>query len=155
MNTAAASDAAEIQTSQLALQKARSPRVKAFAQRMIDDHTKTTQQLMQIAQSKGVTPDATLNTVQQQALDRLKAARPAAFDRDYLRFQVSNHDDAVTAFQNEVSMGQDAELKAFAQQTLPIIQQHLEMARRLSGIRGPMHRAAAHAAAAPAPAAQK
>ena len=147
INTAAASDAAEIQTSQLALQKARGPRVKQFAQQMIDAHTQTTQQLMQIAQTKGVTPDAALNTNQQAALTKLTADRPAMFDRDYLRFQVANHDDAATAFQNEMSQGQDAELKQFAQQTLPIIQQHLEAARRLAGIRAPMHRAAMHHAA--------
>ena len=132
---AAGSDAAEVQEGQLAVTKARSTRVKHFAQMMIDAHTKTTQQLMTIAQSKGVTPDATPPQMAMDQMTALNAARPAAFDRLYTRDQAADHMAAVKVYQDEIANGQDADLKAFASSTLPIIQQHLRLARSLSGMR--------------------
>ncbi len=135
VTAAAGSDAGEVQEGQLAATKARNPRVKKFASMMVDAHTKTTQQLMTIAQSKGVTPDATPPKMATDQLTALNAARPAAFDRLYTRDQVADHMAAVQAYQAEIANGQDADLKAFATSTLPIIQQHLRMARQLSGMR--------------------
>ena len=133
INMAAASDAGEVQAGQLAATKARSARVKTFAKTMVDAHGKTTQQLMTIAQSKGVTPDATPPQMVQDQLTALNTARPAAFDRMYMRDQVMDHMAAVKAYQDEIANGQDADLKAFATSTLPVIQQHLRMARQLGG----------------------
>ncbi len=131
---AAASDQFEIQSSQLALQKSHSPRVRQFAQRMIDAHTKTTQQLTQIASSKGMTLQPALQPDQQKMLADLQGMNGGrAFDRAYLHDQVVGHSAAATTFQNEIANGQDPEIKAFAQQTLPIIQSHLRDARRLGG----------------------
>ncbi|WP_158747367.1 DUF4142 domain-containing protein [Acidisphaera sp. L21] len=136
VNAAAGSDAAEVQEGQLAATKARSARVKKFASTMVDAHTKTTQQLMTIAQSKGVTPDATVPQMATDQMTALNAARPAAFDHLYTRDQVADHVAAVQVYQAEIANGQDADLKAFATSTLPTIQQHLRMARQISGMRG-------------------
>jgi putative membrane protein len=131
---AAGSDQFEIQSSQAALQMARSPRVRQFAQHMIDEHTQTTQQLTRIATGKGMTLQPTLDPQQQQMLTELQGMRRGpAFDRAYLHDQVAGHTMAVTLFQNEIANGQDADIKGFAQQTLPIIQSHLRDARRLGG----------------------
>jgi putative membrane protein len=135
VNAAAGSDAAEVQQGQLAATKARNPRVKKFAATMVDAHTKTTQQLMTIAQSKGVTPDATVPQMATDQLAALNKARPAAFDHLYVRDQVADHVAAVQAYQAEIANGQDADLKAFATSTLPTIQAHLRMARQLAGMR--------------------
>lgn len=131
---AAASDQFEIQSSQAALQQTRSPRVRQFAQRMIDAHTQTTQQLSQIASDKGMPLQPALEPQQQQMVSDLQSRRPGpAFDRAYLHDQVVGHQAAVEVFQNEIANGSDPELKAFAQQTLPAIQNHLRDARRLGG----------------------
>ena len=129
--TAAASDMAEIQAAHLAQTKAHSPRVKAFAAKMISDHTASSQKLMALAQSKGVTVTPTLTDMQQQTEAKLEAAKPRAFDHEYIHSQVVGHTDAVAAYQAEIANGQDADLKAFAQTTLPTIQQHLTLAKRL------------------------
>ena len=131
---AGASDQFEIQSSQLALQKSHNPRVRAFAQRMIDDHSKTTQQLTGIASGKGLTLQPALDQQQQQMLTDLQGLNNSrAFDRAYLHDQVVGHQATVQAFQTEISNGQDAQMKDFAQQTLPIIENHLKDARRLGG----------------------
>jgi putative membrane protein len=141
--TAAASDASEIQSGQLASTKARNPRVKAFAAKMVTDHTATTQQLTAIAQSKGVTLNATLSDAAQKEEAKLEADKPSMFDHDYIQDQIAGHQDAVKAFQTEIDNGQDADLKAFATATLPTIKQHLIMAQRLGGAR-PQHAESHH-----------
>jgi putative membrane protein len=131
---AAASDQFEIQSSQAALKISRNPSVRRFAQRMIDAHTQTTQQLSQITATKGMALQPALEPAQQKMLADLQAVSPGrAFDRAYLNDQVVGHQAAVTVFQNEIANGSDPDLKDFAQRTLPIIQGHLSDARRLGG----------------------
>jgi putative membrane protein len=48
-----------------------------------------------------------------------------------VRGEVKDHEKAVKLFQKEAQSGQDPELKQFAQQTLPKLQQHLQMAQQL------------------------
>lgn len=131
---AAASDQFEIQSSQAALQMSHAPRVRQFAQRMIDAHSRTTQQLTQIATSKGMSLQPALDPDQQKMVSDLQAMSPGrAFDRAYLHDQVAGHQAAVEVFQNEITNGSDAELKAFAQKTLPVIKSHLRDAHRIGG----------------------
>lgn len=135
INAAGPSDQFEIQSSQIAVEKARGAAVRAFAQRMIDDHTKTTQQLTTLAASKGATVSQGLNPTQDRLLAAIRAASPGSFDRTYLSGQITGHTATVAAFNGEINGGQDADVKAFAQQNLPTVQQHLADARRLAGRR--------------------
>jgi predicted outer membrane protein len=59
---AAEAGMAEVEMGQLALQQASNEEVKRFAQRMVDDHSKANTELMQLAQSKGITLPATTNS---------------------------------------------------------------------------------------------
>jgi putative membrane protein len=129
----AGSDMFEIQASQMALTKSPNPRVRAFAQRMIDDHTKTTQQMMALAQGKSIALPTALGLPMQQKLDVLQAASRRTFDREYDSQQVAAHKMAVQTLQTEIGAGTDPDLKMFAQNTLPIIQDHLKMATALRG----------------------
>jgi len=129
---AASSDQFEIQSSQLALQKSHSARVRAFAQQMIDEHTATTQKLSALAGTKGMTVDGALDPTQQQTLASLQNSR-SGFDRAYLRAQVNGHDTALSAFQTKASGGSDPDVRSFAQQTAPTIQEHLDEAKRMAG----------------------
>jgi putative membrane protein len=132
VNAAAASDAAEIQAANLAATKAHAPRIKAFAAKMVTDHTATTQKLTAIVQSKGVTVTPAMSDMQTKMEAKLEADKPRAFDHDYITGQVAAHTGAVKVFQTEIDSGQDADLKAFAMATLPTIKQHLTMAQRLA-----------------------
>ena len=127
---AAGSDMFEIQSSQLALQKSRSLAIRRFAQRMIDDHTMTSQKLQAIATQKGIALPTDLDpTLAQKMTDLNSATR--GFDRLYVADQVSGHRDALQNNQVEVRDGQDPDLKMAAQDALPIIQNHLTLAQRL------------------------
>ena len=135
VNAAAASDAAEVSAAQLAEQKSHNSRIKQFAMTMVTDHTQSTQQLDTIAQGKGVTPDTTPDAAEAADATKLNAVSPRAFNHDYVIGQIASHQAAVKVYQDEIANGQDADLKQFAQTTLPTIQNHLKMARGLTRIR--------------------
>jgi putative membrane protein len=129
------SDQFEMQTSQIALQKSRNPDVRAYAQQMIDQHTTSSQQLTQLAAAKGANLSQGLDPTQERLLAAVQGAGPGSFDRTYLSGQITGHTATVLAYNDEVKSGQDADVKAYAQQNLPMIQQHLVDARRLSARR--------------------
>lgn len=131
MTAAASSDSAEIQAAQLAQTKGHNPRIKAFAAKMIADHTDTTTKLNAIAQSKGVTVTPVTDDMINKYQALITSDKPRAFDHDYIHGQVEAHMAAITAFQSEIDNGQDADLKAFATATMPTLKQHLSMAQRL------------------------
>lgn len=126
---------AEVQLATLAQTNARSPRVKAYANEMIKDHGAADDQLLKIAQTKGVTPPTTLSDTQTQQKTMLTAEHGAKFDRDYMHGQVVDHQAMVQAFQDEAQNGQDPDVKAFAASTLPTIQEHLAQAQKASGMK--------------------
>jgi predicted outer membrane protein len=132
VNEAAAGGLAEVQDAQLAQQKSTSSDVKQFAGTMISDHTQANTDLNQIAQSKGITPPNAPTRVQQSAQEDLKKLSGGAFDRQYMKQQVEDHQKTVALFQTEANSGQDAQLKALAQKYLPKLQQHLQMAQSLA-----------------------
>lgn len=126
---AATSDMFEIQNSQLALQRSRNPYTRRFAQRMIDDHTQSSQRLAQLAQANGIPLPTGLGPEQQRAMAAIDNTR-RIFDSEYFRQQALAHQTAISAYQTEISSGYNNDLKAFAQQTLPTLQDHLQAAEQ-------------------------
>jgi len=129
---AAISDMYEIQASQLAQTKAVSADVKTFASKMIADHTKTSDQLKSILSSKsGLKAPTAMDAKHKALLSKLKSASGASFDSAYAQQQLEAHQQAVTLFTGESQNGKDPDLKNFASETLPKLQQHLSMAQTL------------------------
>jgi putative membrane protein len=122
---------AEIDAAKLAQQNSSNDQVKQFAQMMIDDHTKANDQLKQIATQKGLAPPSTSTKAEEES-SQLKSLKGAAFDRRYAEMQVADHEDTVKLFQDEQTNGSDADLKTFASNTSPTLQQHLDKAKQLS-----------------------
>lgn len=136
------SNTVEIDTSKLALEKSDDAAVRAFAQRMIDEHGRTGQRLQQVASLAGAavvaseTDPAGVDPLgSATVLARLRQAdRGAAFDREYKLAQVQAHEWTIELFEEaESADAMPAQLKTFAEQTLPALRQHLEMARDLPG----------------------
>ena len=73
----------------------------------------------------------TLNSEHQGVRDQLRSMHGKAFDRHYMRLMVDDHDKAVKLFRQESGSAQNAQLKKFAQKTLPTIEQHQKMALAL------------------------
>jgi len=118
----------EIETSSLALTKAETDEVEQFAQRMIDDHTQASAELLVLASSEGIAVPTTLPQEKQAIANRLGGLTGVAFDKDYMNVQVAAHLEAVALFKQAADELDDAELRAFAAANLPVLQSHLQMA---------------------------
>jgi putative membrane protein len=127
---------AEVQLGQLATQNASSDDVKKFGQRMVDDHTKANDQLKQLAESKGVKVPADLNAKDKATKDRLSKLNGAAFDRAYMKDMVQDHTKDVAEFRKESTSAKDSDVKGFASQTLPTLEDHLKEAKSITPAAG-------------------
>lgn len=121
----------EVEMGKLAAEKGASDEVRQFGQRMVDDHTKANQELMQIASSKGMTLPAALDPKHHADMQKISALSGDAFDKAYVKMMVNDHKKDVGEFQKESMSGADPELKAFATSTLPTLQEHLRMIQRI------------------------
>jgi len=126
---AAMAGMAEVRAGELASQKASSPQVREFAQRMVDQQTRANAQLMQIAGAKGVAVPDELDRAHRQTIERMEKMTGAEFDRAYMKAQVSDHEKAVSLYERQAKSGRDEDLKSFAQAQLPTLREHLKMAR--------------------------
>lgn len=101
----------EIQLGQLALQKAQHPRVKQFAQQMVDQHEQLDRQLTQQAQSTGVTlTGEKFQEKQKEAQSKMQdmqAIRGAEFDKAYMEFMVEDHDKDVEKVKDAAKQATD------------------------------------------------
>lgn len=122
----------EVELGRLAAEKGASDEVWQFGRRMVDDHTKANEELMQLASSKGMTLPTAHDPKHASEMQKLSALTGEKFDREYVKMMVKDHRKDVGEFQKEASRGADPDLKAFASRTLPTIQEHMQMIQRIS-----------------------
>jgi putative membrane protein len=129
-NKAAGDGMAEVKLGELAQQNAEDDQVKQFGQRMVDDHSKANDELKSIAQQKGIDLPKDLPAEAQQAYDELQQKSGDEFDQAYMDLMVEDHQKAIDLFQQEAQSGKDADLQTFAEETLPTLQEHLDLAQQ-------------------------
>lgn len=123
---------AEVELGKLATEKAQSDEVKKFGQRMVDDHSKANDQLKQLASSKGITLPSDLDAKDKSTKDRLSKLSGEQFDRAYMKDMVKDHTKDVAEFKKASSNAKDADIKSFASQTLPTLEDHLKEAQSIA-----------------------
>jgi putative membrane protein len=128
MTDAAEAGLAEVSMGRLALERAANADVKQFAQRMVDDHTNANNELMQIAQAKGVTLPTQPDAKHRSMMTKMEKLSGEAFDREYMRAQLKEHDKVSKMFERQSQRGNDADAKAFAAKQLPVLHEHHQMA---------------------------
>ena len=133
---ASAKGVAEVEAGKLAQEKGTSSDVKAFADMMVKDHSQANEKLKAIAASKQlkVSDDAMLLDKAKAMILELRGAK--SFDQAYANNQVKAHEATIGLFDNYVKDGTDAELKAFAEKTLPTLKKHLAQAKALASAHG-------------------
>ena len=132
ISDAAASEMFELAASKLAAERATGD-VQNFAKEMVADHTKTTDELKGLAKSAKVSLPITMTGSGQSMLTKLKDLQGQEFNKEYINDQVSAHQDAVSMFERYGKSGENEQLKNWANQTLPTLRHHLEMAQNISG----------------------
>lgn len=128
---AGASDMFEKQSSQL-VANSQNQQVAQFAQMMIQDHTKSTNDVVAAAQADGVTPaPPKLMPKQQAMLSQLEKAEGSKRDALYIKQQVAAHQQALTLHQGYAKGGDKTNLKQTAATIAPIVEHHLQEAKSL------------------------
>jgi putative membrane protein len=128
---AAAGGMAEVKLGQLAQEKGSSDAVKEFGRRMEADHSKADDQLKDVASKTKITLPTDIDRKDQATYDRLSKLSGAAFDRAYARDMVADHRNDIADFKKEADTGTNPDLKNFASQTLPTLEDHLKLAREM------------------------
>ena len=132
MIKAAESGHAEVTAGKIAATNVGNADLKKFAERMVQDHGKAGDELKQIAQGKSVLLPAEPDRSHRRMAKQLQGLSGDKFDRVYVRESgVKDHRSAVALFTREAQKGSDAEVKAFAQKTLPVIEEHLKHAQSM------------------------
>ncbi len=126
------SNLAEIAAGNLAWKQSNNEMVKTHAQHMITDHADASTKLNMIAKDKSVDLPKDPDPKNQQVYKQLSALKGSAFDAKYIKSQRAGHVAAVALFRSEIKNGKDAEVRAFATQTLPTIESHLKMFQSMS-----------------------
>jgi putative membrane protein len=129
MTEAASGGTMEVKAGQIALAKGTSKEVKDFGQQMVTDHSKANEELRELAKQKNVVLPDSVSNDDQKKLDKLNKESAKDFDKTYMDMMVDDHNKDVDAFQKVVDHPKDADVKAWAEKTLPTLKNHLQMAK--------------------------
>ena len=129
---AAAGGLMEVELGRMAANQASNDEVKKFGQRMVDDHSKANSELSSLAEKKNITLPKELDKKGQAARDHLAKLKGAEFDKAYMQHMVADHAKDVASFRRESKTGTDPDIKAWAEQTLPVLQEHLKQAKQVA-----------------------
>jgi len=122
---AAVGGMAEVALGKMAVAKGSDTKIKDFGNMMVMDHGKANAELMSIAKSKNITLPAGLDAEHQAKSDSLSKLSGKDFDVAYVNAMIDGHKKTLALMQSEVANGKDADLKAFAAKTAPVVQTHL------------------------------
>lgn len=122
---------AEVEMGKLAATKATNPDVKKFGEMMVTDHTKANDELKALAKSKNITLPGAPGADEQKMMDDLNKKTGKDFDKAYVDMMVDDHKKDVSKFQDATKNLKDADLKAFAVKTLPVLQMHLDAINKI------------------------
>jgi len=126
----AASDGlAEVELGKLAATRASSPQVRQFGLMMAEHHSQNATQLRQATAQAGVSVPPELKAEDRAKLEAMRNQSGRDFDRTYMRTMVSDHRQGIAMYQQQVRQGDSQELKTYAADSLPVMQQHLQQAQ--------------------------
>jgi putative membrane protein len=117
----------EVESSKLALERSNAGAVKAFAQRMVDDHSAASVKFKEaVLEAKLAMPPDKLDAKHQAIVDELAARQGGDFDKAYIEAQYKAHIETVELFKGYAQAGEDTRMRAFAAEMLPKLEAHLE-----------------------------
>ena len=136
VNTAAQTDMTEAHVGQMAQDRGASQGVKDFGQTLVTDHTSDYTQLSTIVAKDGGTVPKGLDAAHDRMIAPFDRLKGAAFDHKFAQEMVMGHTKAIAEYRREAKDGQNADIKAYANQALPTLEKHLQMARDLAKSKG-------------------
>ena len=132
INKAATGGGAEVELGRIATLRAVRPSVRSFGERMVTDHSRANTELAALAQSKGLALPTTLEPSQQAMRDRLSGLSGTDLDRVYMSEMIRDHTEDVALFERAAEISSDPDIKAWATRSLPMLRDHLALARQVN-----------------------
>lgn len=119
----------EVDLCELALRKSDRDEVRAFAQKMIDDHSTMGQEMKKLAFARGVLLPGGPGPEDRSHLERLSKLSGKEFDIDFISYNVAEHEKDIKIFSHYAEHGADARITKLAANAVDVLSQHLRMAR--------------------------
>ena len=117
---------AETQLGELAKEKATNKGVKDLAAMIVNDHAKANEELKSLASKKGVELPADIEPGHKMAHSKLEKLSGAEFDKEFVQQMIKDHKKTIDLFEDASKDAKDADVKAFADKTLPTLRGHLQ-----------------------------
>ncbi len=124
-------DLAEIKLGMLVEQKAQSQKVREFGQTLVRDHQQALNLAKDLAQSFGMSVPETPSDEAQDEYASLEKKSGNAFDKAFLDYAVEEHRKDIDKFQQEASAPNGQQVATLAQNALPTLRKHLDIAQSL------------------------
>lgn len=151
---AALSDLYEVESSRLALERSQSEPVRTFAQRMVNEHSRMSNELKAAVAQAGLqaSPPVVLDAERTELMRELQGAGAADFDEKYIEQQTEAHENALNLFRDFGNNGDNELLKQLATRGAPMLDNHLQTLRSIEKSRTAGQARAAVATTPPVPA---
>lgn len=130
MAAAARADMIEAHEGQMAANRAGQDSVRTFANTLVADHTASYSDLSRLAARTGTSIPKGINAAKDPAIKHLARLKGSGFDRQFTRDEIAATRQDLALFKREAQHGQDAEVKAYASRTLPVLQKDLKAAEQ-------------------------
>lgn len=128
VKTVASAGMMETKLGEMASEKAASEAVKEYGQTMVEDHGKANEELKSLASSNNLTVPESMLEKHQKTVDKLSDLSGEEFDKEYMKTMVKDHKKDIKEFEKAAEKADNSEVQAWAQKTVEVLKQHLQMA---------------------------
>jgi putative membrane protein len=121
----------EVQLGKVAQEQGQSADVKSFGRRMVTDHSKLNDELTTAAAAMKAKMPAKVSAKHQALIEKLSKLHGAEFDKTYAEDMTNGHANAVKLFEKAQAKVTQPDLKKYIDNALPILKNHLELAKKM------------------------
>jgi len=136
---AASGNMHEVKLGEMASKKGTATEVKEFGRRMVKDHTKSLGDLRKAAKAAGIDVPDKMSKHHQDHVARFEKMDAKGFDAAYVRHMIHDHEEDVALFEQASKDVKNSDLRKYADQTLPVIRDHLNTIKKVGdtlGVKG-------------------
>ena len=131
IRTAAETSMSQVDLGKLAEQKAQNPEVRKFAQLMVEEHSKITNQLKSLGMSEHINLPTSVGRRDADTHRHIQGSSGVAFDREYTHQVSGELERELTEFRQGAAATNRPALKDFFERTAPTLEAELHQAKQV------------------------
>lgn len=109
-----------------------SPEVKTFAGLLVKDHQTSYDKLADLLKTRKVGVVSGTESETKTEIKRLGDLKGNDFDKEYLKWVIKEHNSGIPVFENQIKLGKDDDVCAYAKENLDTSRKHLQKAEDLA-----------------------